>query len=249
MSPEELLLIAALTFLLAGTVKGVAGIGLPTAVVSILSQMIDPRQAIALLILPALVTNFWQVWRGRYFRRGVEELWPFALALFITVWIFAQLVAGVQAGHLILGIGCVIVLFVVTNLFGAPLDIPARLDRPAQIVAGSVSGVMGGLTSIWAPPMVIYLLGRKFPKNEFVGASGFLILAGTVPLLAGYWQSGLMTGTLAGYSALMIAPTVLGFAIGEKLRARISPQRFRLVVLVLFLLMGLNLIARTLIWA
>jgi len=60
----ELLLLAALVFLLAGVVKGALGIGLPTISISILAQFTDPRVAIALLLLPAIVSNTWQVYRG-----------------------------------------------------------------------------------------------------------------------------------------------------------------------------------------
>lgn len=246
MPTDALLLLALATFLLAGTIKGLVGIGLPTASVGILAQFTDPRHVIALLLLPALVTNAWQVYRSNILKKSVAELWPFASALMVTIWIFALLAAKVPTDLLVLGIGCVIVLFVLTNLFSEPFHIPRHLDRPVQVLAGAIAGAMGGLTSIWAPPMVIYFLARRLPKDEFVGASGLLILAGTVPLIAGYWQAGLMTPTLAGMSALMILPTLLGFAIGEKLRAFFSAEQFRYLVLVVFLLMGLNLVKRVL---
>lgn len=44
-------------FLLAGFVKGVIGLGLPTVAVGLLSLVMPPVQAAALLILPSMVTN------------------------------------------------------------------------------------------------------------------------------------------------------------------------------------------------
>jgi len=194
---EAILPIAVFAFLFAGTIKGLVGIGLPTATIAVLAQFTDPRKAIALLLLPALVTNLWQVYRSGYFRQNVRLYWPFALVLAPTIWLSSQFAARAAAEPLTIAIGCVIVIFVLTHLLAKPYAISANLDRPVQAGAGAIAGVMGGLTSIWAPPMVIYLLTKPLSKDEFVGATGVLILAGTVPLLAGYWQTGLMTCELA----------------------------------------------------
>jgi hypothetical protein len=104
---------------------------------------------------------------------------------------------------------------------------------------------MGGLTAIWSPPMVIYLLSRRVEKAEFVRATGLLILLGSLPLCVGLWRAGLVTGPNALVSVAMVAPAMAGFTLGEVLRRRLDTGRFRIAVLALFLLMGLNLIRRS----
>ena len=84
---------------------------------------------------------------------------------------------------------------------------------------------MGGLTAVWAPPLAIYLAARQADKDEFVRASGLLILLGSLPLAASYVAQGLMTGWLALLSGAMILPALIGFTAGEALRARLSPER------------------------
>ena len=37
----------------------------------------------------------------------------------------------------------------------------------------SFAGVLGGLSSIWSPPVAMYLLARNVSKIEFIGATGF----------------------------------------------------------------------------
>ena len=69
---------------------------------------------------------------------------------------------------------------------------------------------------------------------------------GTLPLLLAYWQAGLVDGPVLRQSALMIAPVLAGFALGEWLRHRLDPRQFRRVVLFVFLLMGLNLLRKSL---
>ncbi len=83
-------------------------------------------------------------------------------------------------------------------------------------------------------------------REEFVRATGLLITLGSVPLLYSYVVQGLFTGPLALTSAAMIAPALAGFAIGEALRKRLSPEKFRMVLMLLFLVMGANLLRRAL---
>jgi uncharacterized membrane protein YfcA len=240
----ELLIIGVLAFLLAGTIKGTVGIGLPTLSISIMAQFVDPRVSIALLLIPALVTNTWQIYRGGSVRRSMQLLWPYALVMIVTMYLSALMAPRVSQQGLTVGIGIMVVLWTATSLVKRPARIPDALDRPFQLFAGFASGAIGGLTAIWSPPMVMYLLARYSDKEDFVRFTGFLILCGTVPLTLGYVSNGLMTRELALASAMMVVPTLVGFSIGERLRGRLNGDQFQKVVLCVFCLMGLNLIRR-----
>lgn len=242
----ELLLFALFAFLFAGIIKGTIGIGLPTITISLLAQITDPRVAIALLLLPALITNMWQVYRGGQAQQSFQKLWPFGLTMLVSIYISSQFAARVDVDVLVAGIGCMVVLWTLSSLINEPPQIPEKLDRPIQCIAGTVSGVIGGLTAIWSPPMVMYLYARRLDKNQFVAYTGFLILCGTVPLLLGYLTNGLLTRELAISSVLMIVPTLVGFSIGERLRRHLEGGQFQKMVLVIFCLMGLNLIRKAL---
>ena len=240
----DLLWITVLVFLLAGTIKGTIGIGLPTASVSILSQFYDPRTAIVLVMAPMLVSNIWQVYRSKDYLKTIRTYWPFALMLMVFIWLSARFSVSVPTAHLMMILGTVIILFSLNSLFLKPPRLPPRHDKWIQPVAGALAGLMGGLTAIWSPPMVIYLLARGVGKDGFVRATGLLISLGSLPLMLGYWSNGLLRGELAQLSAVMIVPTLLGFGLGELLRRRIDAALFQKVVLTGFLLMGLNIIRR-----
>lgn len=239
---EALWMIAATIFFMAGIVKGLVGIGLPTAVIGLLSQFIDPRQAIALLLIPMLVSNIFQAQKNGMLMPALKRFWPFALMLVVGILIFTHLAAGVSANTMALMVGVMIVIFVLVSAFGKPLVIQERYDRPAQFLFGSVAGVMGGLTALWAPPMVIYLMSKDLEKDKFVGVLGFLLVAGSVPLLFGYWQSGLTSPVMLYYSLLMTLPTLAGVWVGEKGRNLLNGDQFRWLLLLVFFVLGLNLI-------
>lgn len=240
----EVFLVAFLVYIFAGTIKGTIGIGLPTITISLLAQLVDPRIAIAFLCLPALITNSWQIYRGGMLRQSIRTLWPFGLTLFIVLYFSSLFAPDIPVRWLVLGIGIMVVLWTATALLRTPPALPDRIDKPVQVFAGAVGGAIGGLTAIWSPPMVVYLHARRFDKDEFVAYTGFLILCGTIPLVLGYISNGILNRELLFGSALMIIPTLLGFSIGESLRARLSGRQFHRAVLIIFCLMGLNMIRR-----
>ena len=76
MTSTTLLFFVAAIFLLAGFVKGMIGMGLPTVAVGLLGLMMTPSQAAAILIVPSLVTNVWQALAGGHLRAVAARLWP-----------------------------------------------------------------------------------------------------------------------------------------------------------------------------
>ncbi|NIF67989.1 TSUP family transporter, partial [Burkholderia sp. Cy-647] len=54
-------------FALAGVVKGMIGLGLPTIAMGLLTLAMPPAAAASLLVVPSLVTNVWQLLRGPAF--------------------------------------------------------------------------------------------------------------------------------------------------------------------------------------
>jgi len=238
----NLLLLGFLVFLLAGTVKGVVGIGLPITSVGILSQIIDPRVAVLLAIFPIVISNLWQVYRSGYVLPAIKRYGVFAATLAISLFITTFFATSVSAEVLVFALGLMIVLFAVINLSFTPPALPARYDRVGQIIGGIASGISGGLTAIWAPPMVIYFLARRLDKEEFIRASAILFLCGSIPLLFGYVNNGLITAETAQISGIMVVPTLIGFALGEQIRKKLDASKFRTAVLIMFLVMGLNLL-------
>ena len=242
--PETLVLIGAI-FVLSGVVKGTTGIGLPTAAVGMMSQVLDPRLAIPLVVVPSMVTNAWQMYRQGQPHKVARRYWRFILCLMVVIaLVSALLTADVPTETLMLILGGVVVLFSASSLAWQPPFLPPRFDRLGQVVGGIASGLLGGLTAIWAPAMVTYLMARRVEKEDFVAASGVMIFCGTLPLIGGFWSAGLLNGPLALVSLAMTLPAILGFSLGERIRRRLDADRFRRVVLIVFLIMGLNLIRR-----
>jgi uncharacterized membrane protein YfcA len=228
-------------FVFAGIVKGFLGIGLPAAAMGLLTLIISPTEAISLLWLPILFTNIFQYGRARNKREIAMTYKWFATAIFCSIFLTSLFINDYPTALLTVAIGIAMVVFSLNLLFG--LSLPVGPGRGWQVGVGIVSGVLGGLSSIWSPPVAMYLMARNTPKDMFIGTTGFLFLAGCLPLGAGLVISGLITWPVIVKSLLGLLMTLTGFRIGEILRERISQDRFRQIVLVAFLIMGGRLIA------
>ncbi len=248
----ELTVLILLVFFVAGIVKGFLGIGLPAAAMAFLTLIIAPKSvlpnitspfviAISLMLLPIIFTNLMQYLRAPEPHRTAMEYRYFALAIMISIFVTSLFINSYPAGLLTASIGAAMVAFSVYLLFGITLPVSGHIGW--QVGVGLFSGILGGLSSIWAPPVAMYLLARNVSREKFISATGFLFLAGCFPLAAGLVISGVVTTETLIHSLLGLVAVLAGFRVGEMLRGFVSQALFRKLVLIAFLIMGLRLIA------
>ncbi|MEO1549010.1 MAG: sulfite exporter TauE/SafE family protein [Pseudomonadota bacterium] len=240
LQPAQTALLLAV-FLVAGTVKGFLGIGLPAAAMGLLTLILPPTEAIPLLWLPILATNFLQFAHARNKRAIASQYWLFAVAIIISIFVTSMFIAEYPTALLTVAIGIAMVVFSLNLLLGVKLKVgPGKLW---QALFGVISGTLGGISSIWSPTVAMYLVARNASKEHFIAATGFLFLAGSVPLGAGQVIAGILTVPVFLKSILGLVVVLVGFRVGELMRDRVSQDFFRTVVLIAFLLMGIRLIA------
>ena len=240
--PDLWIIVAA--FLLAGTVKGIAGVGLPMTALGVLTFFTDPRTAFALVFVSIILSNAFQFYRAGSMGPAIKRYLPFIICMMIGIPVFLTISADASEQFLLTTLGIVVLVFVALTVSPFVPTIQDRHERPAQILLGSAAGIMGGLTSIWLPAIVILLTARKASKDEYIRVTSLLLLLGSVPLCIGYIREGFLTGPIALLSAVMFVPTMAGLLLGERLRARLSEKAFRNATLILFVLVGLNLLRR-----
>lgn len=228
-------------FLFAAIVKGFLGIGLPAASMAFLTLVMHPTEAIPLLWLSILATNSLQFARAPNKWDIAREYWIFALAIMVCIFVTSMFIADYPTALLTVVIGIAMVLFSLNLLLGIKLRIGP--GKGWHLGFGVLSGTLGGISSIWSPTVAMYLVARDVSKEKFIGATGFLFLAGVLPLGAGQVVAGILTLPVLVKSALALCVVLVGFRIGEMLRDKVSQELFRKIVLIAFLLMGLRLIA------
>ena len=243
---DSIFWIAPLIFLLAGTVKGAIGIGLPTTIIALMSLFVDPRVAVALGLSPMILSNVWQVHREGGWRAPLARFWPFIAVCAVFLFIFSQFAAEAETEAILAFTGVAVAIFSAISLIGRPPEMPVGWERPAQVAAGVLSGGMGGLTGIWSPPMLVMLLALRLDRSAFVCTIGVLLCLGAAPLQIGYVAAGLLTWDLFALSLALCIPVFAGFALGERIRRRMDASKFQTLFLIFFFIMGLNMVRQAL---
>jgi hypothetical protein len=241
--PLTLALIAA-TFLLAGTVKGVVGLGLPTVSLGLLTATLGLQPAMALMLAPAFVTNVWQALTGGHAVTLFVRLWTFLVPAAVAIWIGAQALATVEADALSALLGCVLLVYAAVGLFKVQVYLPQRLQRPIAPLVGAVNGLLTGMTGSAVVPGVLYLQALGLPKEQLVQAMGLLFALSMLALGAAMGDLQLVDGPTALVSLAAVLPALAGMRLGRALRARTDEAQFRRLLFLALAALGLAILGR-----
>jgi uncharacterized membrane protein YfcA len=233
-------------FLLAGAVKGVVGLGLPTVAVGLLGIVMAPREAAALLVVPSLVTNVWQLAAGPAFMPLARRLWPMLAGIVAGTLAGGPLAAGVDARDAAAILGGALVLYAGAGLASFTLQVPPAFERIAGPLAGIATGIVSAATGVFVIPVVPYLQGLKLERDALIQALGLAFTTSTVALAASLLLSGDYPAGAAGQSFWALLPAMAGMWGGQWIRARIEPALFRRCFFSGVLLLGLHLMLRPL---
>ena len=242
---NEVALIVSFAFFVAGVVKGVIGIGLPTTAITIMTFFVSPLMALGLNLIPMTVANIWQLSKADNPKELVKNYKYFATSLVVCILItsFYANQIGDDVVRLIFAVA--VLLFVCLQVFGFNFKMKPNHDNFWQGGLGALGGLVGGAASIWAVPVTMYLLMKNVKPKQFVDVSGFLIMIGCIPVSIGYIATGVFQPNMFIYGALGSVIGIIGFQIGEKLRNKINAKTFRNLLLVFFRFSAINMIIQS----
>lgn len=234
------------TFLIAGTVKGVIGLGLPTVSLALLTVAIDLPNAMALLLVPSFITNLWQAVVGGNAVVILNRLWLFLLMATVTVWLGATALTRVDLHWLSALLGALLVTYSVMNLAGLRLTISVRHENWSGPLLGAANGILTGMTGSFVVPGVLFLQAIGLSRDALVQAMGMLFTVSTVALAVALQGNGLLNLELGKLSTLALLPAIAGMFLGQKIRRQITEQRFRQIFFVALLILGSYIIVTAL---
>jgi uncharacterized membrane protein YfcA len=236
--------IIAATFVVAGFVKGVTGMGLPTVAMGILGTLMLPAQAAAVLLLPSFITNVWQLFAGPGVRALAKRLWPMMAGIVVGTLAAASFIAGGGGVWAVAGLGVALTLYALAGLMAWRFSVPPRHERWLSPAIGAVTGVVTGGTGVFVIPAVPYLQGLALKKEDLVQALGLSFTVSTIALAIGLVSENAFAIRDLRESLFAVIPALIGMFIGQRVRGRISPESFRRWFFICLLALGIQLIAR-----
>jgi uncharacterized protein len=238
MSTEAIVFVLCV-FFIAGIVKGLVGIGLPTITLAFTSLVLPLSDMIALIALPTVVTNLWQAAVGGNFKKIVRRQWPLILPMMVTLFLTMWLIGRKTPQWAFLVLATILVIYGGLGLLRIRLHIHADLEKPMAPVIGLISGMVAGLIGVPVVPLMPYMQALDVKPVELVQSLGVIVSIASLVLTASLLRYGLLDQHHVIVSAIAVMPAVAGQTVGAQIRRRLSIEQFRTAVFWALLLTGL----------
>jgi uncharacterized protein len=240
-----LLALAAFAFVLAGFVKGVLGQGLPTVAVGLLSLMMSPGEAAALIVIPALLTNIWQAWFGPSMRPLLARLWPTLLASFIGTFVATALGLGLltpEAAALARkALGLALIVYGLLGISRIPLQVPPRAEPWLGPLFGLANGAVATMTGVFMFPVIPYIQALGLERDDLIQAQGISFSVSSFALALVVLANGTLNAANSIASLVAMLVTFVGMFLGQYVRGFAQPGLFRFLFFCGMLVLGIHL--------
>ena len=235
----------ALAMACGGLIKGLLGIGTPLLTVPMMVLVLPVHHAVVIMAFPVVVANLWQVYDADQPVATIKRFWPAFAALLIGTWVGVKVLTGIDEKTLLYVVGFLVICFTLVQASPRKITIPSAMEKPAGAAFCGTAGVIGGLSSMFGPMLILYLVSLPtLDKNRFVNTISFLYIGAVVPWVIIMIVVGVLDGRLAIMSALAVIPLAIGLAAGRALRKRVEDTIFYRLVLGVLIVSGISMMWR-----
>ena len=240
-----IVIVIILAVMAGGLIKGTIGFGMPMVALPLIAFAVPVTTAMILLCAPIFLTNFLQI----KFKQGISSyrFLPMFLFLVVGLIIGARLILEINLNTITQIIAILIIFAAVINCFGFKINnnINKKNEKIITSFIGFGSGILGGLSTVYGPPMLAYLVAVDLPKEKFVRTVSTMYFIGSFPLYGSLIYYGFATKQDLIMSLLLIIPALIAQQIGTKIRDKINQKQFRNCILVTLVILGIMLFVKT----
>jgi uncharacterized membrane protein YfcA len=220
------------SLIVAGCLKGIIGVGMPVVALPLLSLFIEVKSAAMLLTMPLIFSNLPQALEGGKTGRCLVQLMPVLLGTIPGVFLGVRILLALDAdaartiaGLVLMGAGGI-------TLFAPELQIRSRLVLPTGIAFGFFGGILGGIAAMAGPLVFIFLLAKGLRGQAFTKAASLYLVVSSGLLAILLTASHEFSWRDVAVSTAAMAPVALGMSVGQRMRDKIAPGTFRMLVLI-----------------
>ena len=243
---QSFLILIAAIFVFAGFIKGVLGLGLPTISMGLLAATMAPTRALAIVIVPAVISNIWQTFAGPHLGDIVRRLWPLLVGTVIGAWLNAGAMTGPNAHYIPIALGIVLVIYAVMGLSKFSFTVARRDEKWVGGIVGVITGMISIATGVQVVPSMLFMQAIGMEKDELVQALGVFFTVATLALSINLTHSGVLTAATALPGAIALAASFAGMFLGQAARSKMPAEAFRRWFLIGMIALGIYLAVSTL---
>lgn len=237
----EGIFLALLIAVVAALVHGSVGFGFPMIATPLLSLIMDLQTAIVLTLMPTLIMNIAAIASEGEVAAAFRRYLPLAISAMVGSAVGTQLllITGSEVFKVILGLA----IFLYLAVERVQLHIPLVRSRPrfAMYLFGCMAGILGGLTNVMAPVLIIYFLESGHNKKEIVQAANISFLLGKIVQIVLFWLGGHCTLARFTVSALLTGVAAVAFAGGIVVKKRLDTEVYKKILRVFLFIVALML--------
>lgn len=235
-------IVTAIAILLTGISKSGLGGALGGLAVPFMSMWMSPRDAVAVMLPVLIAMDLFGIraWRGKADWAELRLLLPAALAGIAL----GTLAFGAMSDRMVkAAVGAIAVAFALDRLLrrARPTE-PGGPLRAFAWLCGGGAGFTSTLAHAGGPPVMIYLLTRRLPREAFAATSVFFFAAINLAKLPFYLGLDLFNRDTLTMSAMLLPLVPLGVWLGMRLLARIPEKPFYLLATAALGLSGVKLL-------
>ena len=223
----ELIIYVIVVYILAGFVKGVVGVGLPTISLAMLATVLGLKEAMLVLLAPSLITNLAQALAGGRLYDLTKRFWMFLLSLFLLTWFSTGILVMADGNLLKIGLGIILLLYCVSYFSKLKIPKTGINEKWLSPLMGGLTGVSTGLTGTFVVPGTLYLQRMLSNRHALVQAMGLSGGVATISLGVSLGGRGMLSNELLFTSCAMVIPALMGMAFGNMVRSKINEVLFR----------------------
>lgn len=233
------LLCVAGAFLIAGFVKGIIGMGLPPISMGIMALALPPAQAAALVLIPSLITNLWQMTAGPGLIAAARRFATLLIGICAGTWLGADVLTSLDSKIPNIVLGSALTIFTLLGLGSIHFQIKREHEVYWSPVIGVLSGLVMAATGVMVVPLIPYLHSLELTKEELLQTLGITFVVAAIALAILLFEAGILRVTNATGSAFALIPTAIGMFAGRVVLKRVETATFRFYFLLGLLALGL----------
>lgn len=226
---------------LGGFIKGAIGLGLPLVTVPALAAFLGVPHALAIMMVPLVLTNAWQLWQFRKHREGTEFLVRLLPAGMIGIAIGTWALTFLPAQTLSLMLAVMIVVYIALSLSRPDMRIPPKVALGMSPFIGLAGGALQGSTGIAAPVSVTFIHALRLGREQFIFAVSAMFLLFTVTQSSALAVAGILTFERFVQGWLALIPIALAMPLGNLAARRFSRKTFERAIIVLLAIISIRL--------
>lgn len=231
-------------FLLAGFVKGVIGLGLPTVAIGLLGLLMTPAQAAAIMVVPALITNVWQAMIGKSLLSSLKRIWPMLAGICVGTFVAAKWLPSANSGQATIWLGLALIAYAGLGLVKIDFRVTPPSERWLSLPVGLLTGAITMATGVYVIPGTPYVHALQMDRHQLVQMLGISFTVSTLALGTALMQAGEMDMSLATPVTIAIIASLTGMRLGQHVRGRVEEKTFRLWFFLGLLGLGIHLALR-----